>query len=45
VKFLFFSDEGRACARRKIEISHSWWAFCLLFAQTKSKKRLAIKEG
>jgi hypothetical protein len=27
VKFLFFSDEGRACARRKMEISHSWWAF------------------
>jgi len=45
VKFLFFSDEGRACARRKMKISHSWWAFCLLFAQTKSRKKVERKNS
>jgi hypothetical protein len=36
VKFLFFSYEGRACERRKMKISHSWWALLAKLMRTPS---------
>ena len=43
VKFLFFSDEGWACARRKMKISHSWWAFLVTFLP-KQKSNKSVLE-
>ena len=46
VKFLFFSDEGWACARRKMKISHSWGAFLVTFLpKQKSNINLIVMQN